>query len=430
MPESTTKTIYIKGLWHQGLVAAAVWSNDGFNVLGLCDSMEEANSLGSGTLPVFEPGLEEIFLKSLNNGNLKFIVPTASLPAPDFLCFMHDTEVDDDDNVNLENFFKDVTLLHYLVNEDVRVLVTSQVPPGTCEKVLLDFREALEFEPLLAYMPENLRLGKAIERFRHPDLPVIGINDGERTENFSSLFPRVLSFEFCTLTEAEILKSSLNVFLAISITFGNEISEICDQFGADGSKVMKLLKIEPRISKNLPIMPGMPFSGGTLGRDVQNLQRIPTSNKGGLIKSIWDSNHHRGDYLIDVIRDTCIKNNLKRVGLLGLTYKADTSTLRRSFPLEIFFGINSILEVVNGYDPMSSHFKEELPRGLLLLEDLRQIFEQSELMVITTPWLEIVEFLISAGMEDKYLIDPYGVLGKDFANEPRYYQFGGHRREL
>lgn len=430
MSDLTTKTIYIKGLWHQGLVAAAVWSNDGFNVLGLCDSIEEANSLGAGILPIFEPGLEEIILKSLKTGNLRFIVPTASLPAPDFLCFMHDTEVDDNDKVSLEAFFKDVTLLQYLVNKDVRILITSQVPPGTCEKVLLDFCEELKFEPLFGYLPENLRLGNAIERFRYPELPVIGINHGEKTENFSNLFPRVLLFEFCTLTEAEILKSSLNVFLAISITFGNEISEICDQFGADGSKVMNLLRLEPRIGKNLPILPGMPFSGGTLGRDVQNLQRIPTSNKGGLIKSIWESNHHRGDYLIDVIRDTCIKNNLKRVGLLGLTYKVDTSTLRRSFPLEIFFGINSILEVVSGYDPMSSHFKEELPKGFLLVEELKEIFEQSELMVITTPWSEIVNFLISAGMKDKFLIDPYGVLRNDFANEAKYYQFGGHRREL
>jgi UDPglucose 6-dehydrogenase len=341
---------------------------------------------------------------------------------------MHDTEVDDDDNVNLETFFEDVNSLQFLINKEVRVLVTSQVPPGTCEKVLLGFREQLKFEPLLGYMPENLRLGNAIARFQNPELPVIGLNQGERIEDFSYLFPRVLFFESCTLTEAEMLKSSLNVFLAISITFGNEISEICDQFGADGSRVMRLLKMEPRINRNLPILPGMPFSGGTLGRDVQNLQRISTSNDGGLIKSIWDSNHHRGNYLIDTIRDICKKNSLKRVGLLGLTYKPETSTLRRSFPLEVFSGIHSVLEVVSGYDPMSSHFKDELPNGLLLLEEMREVFEQSELLVITTPWSEILEFLISTGMRDKYLVDPYGVLRKNFANEPNYYQFGGLRR--
>ena len=430
MSQSETKTIYIKGLWHQGLVAAAVWSHDGFQVIGLCDSIDEANSLNAGILPIFEPGLTEIISESLKKGNLKFEVFGEPLPVPDFLCFMHDTEVDEYDNVMLETFFQDVALLQNLINEEVRVFVTSQIPPGTCEILLSRFRERFNFEPSLCYMPENLRLGTAIERFQNPELPVFGLNQKENLEDFACLFPRVLLTESCSLMEAEVLKSSLNVFLAISITFGNEISEICDQLGADGSRVMSLLKIEPRINQYLPLLPGMPFSGGTLGRDVKNLQNSPTSNTGGLIKSIWDSNRHRGEYLIDLIRNTGLKNNLKRVALLGLTYKPETSTLRRSFPVEIFFGIHSVFEKVSGYDPMSLQFREEIPKGLVLMEELNEIFEHSELIIITTPWKEIVEYLITVGMKDKYLIDPYGVLRQYFANEPNYYQFGGLRREL
>jgi UDPglucose 6-dehydrogenase len=428
MPRDSAKTIYVKGLWHQGLVAASVWANQGFKVVGLCDSTEEINSLNRGDLPIFEPGLSDLFMAALQRENLTFTLQKADLPPPDFLSFMHDTEVDEFDQVNLEMFLRDFNSLHCLMLHTNQILVTAQLPPGTCESLLEEFRNEHGFEPSMAYMPENLRLGAAIERFENPPLPVFGMNLENNIENFMGLFPRVLSFQSCSLTEAEILKSALNVFLAISITFGNEISEICDQFSANGFEVMKLLKTEPRIGNQLPLLPGMPFSGGTLGRDVQNLQRFSTSGNQSLIQTIWKSNEHRGKYLISTICDIAKTNQLKRVGLLGLTYKPETSTLRRSFPLEVFWGIKSSFDVVTGYDPMYLDFKEEAPIDLVIVEDLDRIYLESDLLVLTTPWVGILEYLHTRGIKDKVLIDPFGAFKDIFKDEPSYYHFGGLRR--
>jgi len=422
-----SKTIYVKGLWHQGLVAAAVWAKHGFQVVGLCDSIREAESLNAGHVPIFEPGLTDLISESLNKGNLSFQVVSKTLPAPDYLCFMHDTEVDNDDRVSVEKFFDDIEILKSLIEVNVQVLITSQLPPMTCELVLRNLSRSLNFNPNLAYMPENLRLGKAIERFRNPPLPVFGLNKEENLEKLALLFPNIPKFESCSLVEAELLKSSLNVFLAISVTFGNEISEICDSFGADGSKVMRLLQLESRVGNQLPLLPGMPFSGGTLGRDVRNLEQAPTSNQGGLIKSIWMSNHHRGNYMIEVIRETGRRNSLKNIGLLGLTYKTDTSTLRRSFSLEVFSGVLSDFNFIGGFDPMSSIFKEDLPKELTLFESIGDLFNEADLLVLTTPWPEITKFLIHNGLGSKYLIDPFGVLALQFQHEPHYYHFGGQR---
>jgi nucleotide sugar dehydrogenase len=425
--ETLAKTIYVKGMWHQGLVAAAVWASDGFQVVGLCDSIQEVESLNAGHVPVLEPGLQELLIESLNSGTLSFQIISDTLPAPDYLCFMHDTEVDDDDRVSTEKFFHDIEALKSFIETDVQVLITSQLPPSTCDIVLENLYRSLNFYPNLAYMPENLRLGKAIERFRNPPLPVFGLNKPETLGKLATLFPNTPKFETCSLVEAELLKSSLNVFLAISVTFGNEISEICDSFGADGSKVMRLLRLESRIGNQLPFLPGMPFSGGTLGRDVRNLEQAPTSNPNGLIKSIWKSNHHRGNYLIEVIRETGRKNSLKKIGLLGLTYKTDTSTLRRSYPLEVFSGVHSDFDFIGGFDPMSSVFKEDLPKALALFESIDDLFNEVELLVITTPWTEIIDFLNHSGLGSKHLIDPFGVLALSFQNEPNYYHFGGQR---
>ena len=424
----SSKTIYIKGLWHQGLVAASVWASDGFLVTGLCDSKSEADYLNEGNIPIYEPELAELIKESLRKGNLIFTVFNNALPAPDYLCFMHDTEVDEDDYVSTEKFSKDFEKLKSLIEPNVQVFITSQLPATTCDNVLENLCSSFNFMPNVAYMPENLRLGSAIERFRNPPMPVFGLNKFENLENLAVLFPRTPKFECCSLVEAELLKSTLNVFLAMSVSFGNEISEICDNLGADGSKVMRLLRLEPRVGNQLPLLPGMPFSGGTLGRDVRNLERIRTSNSKGLIKSIWDSNQHRGKYLVDVIREIGQKNGIKSIGLLGLTYKTDTSTLRRSFPLEVFTGVLSDFEFIGGFDPMSSKFKEKLPEELNLFESLVDLFNQVEMLVITTAWPEIIDFLKNANLDSKYLIDPYGVLPIQFQEKPNYYHFGGRRR--
>lgn len=212
MNETPLRTIYIKGLWHQGLVAAAVWAKDGFQVIGLCDSISEAEFLNTGNIPVFEPGLRELLNESLDGRTLRFQVVSESLPTPDYLCFMHDTEVDDDDRVNLDKFFHDIETLKPFIQNDVQVLVTSQLPPGTCDLVLENLYGSLGFYPNLAYMPENLRLGKAIERFRNPPLPVFGLSRLENLGNLAPLFPNTAKFESCSLVEAELLKSALNVW--------------------------------------------------------------------------------------------------------------------------------------------------------------------------------------------------------------------------
>lgn len=405
-------------------MASGVWANRGFKVFAICDSLEEAIALTNSELPIYEPGLEELITKQIENGNLVFSVLDSSLPSPDVLSFMHDTEVNDDDEVQLSQFFKDIEKLSLYISPKVEIFVTSQVPAGTCRAVQKSLSESIGFEPRISYMPENLRLGQAITRFETPELPVIGISHLESKGKIEQLFREGIQIKYCLILEAEILKSALNSLLALSITFGNEVSEICDQFEVSGSVVMSLLKLEPRIGNGLPLLPGLPFSGGTLGRDVQNLRRL-SGRKNSLIDAIWQSNMDRKDYFINLVAKIANSSGQNTVGLLGLTYKTGTSTLRRSFPLQCGQSLKGMGFDVYGFDPMAKSFDREIDESLRLCDSVEEIFKLCNILVITTPWDEMISRFSIELIRNKTIIDPYGVLSEELVQACTYKRFGG-----
>ena len=418
------KSIWIKGLWHQGLVGAGVWAERGFKVTAICDSHDQALALSNSELPVYEPGLKELISEQVSKGNLVFTTLNSNLSTPDVLVFMHDTEVNEEDEVQLGRFLEDVQSFIPFITPSMEVFITAQVPAGTCDQIQKSLKLALGFNPLISYMPENLRLGQAISRFKNPELPVIGLSQPESKDNLRQLFSSDVDLRFCLILEAEILKSALNAFLSVAITFGNEVSEICDRLEISGSVVMSLLKLEPRIGSGLPLMPGLPFSGGTLGRDVQNLRKL-ASGQGDVIEAIWSSNLHRKDYFIESVASFAKRANQESIGFLGLTYKTGTSTLRRSFPLQCAKDLDQMGFTIFGFDPMSNSFDEKIGASVNLCSSVEEIFSVCDVLVITTPWSEIIGSFTSELLRNKTIIDPYGVMPEDLVEACSYYQFGG-----
>jgi UDPglucose 6-dehydrogenase len=419
-------TIYIKGLWHQGLVAAAVWSKMGSQVVCLCDSIEEVIRLQNGEMPIFEPGLSDLIATGVEKGNLSFRLIDYDLPTPNFLALMHDTEVDESDIVNTRIIFDDLSKLLPFIKADTEILITAQVPAGTTQKISEQIQKGLRTIPRISYMPENLRLGQGIERFEFPRLPVIGISNPDSCIHLAKLFAPEIELHFCKIIEAEVLKSALNGFLALSITYGNEISEICDLLGASGARVMKLLQIEERIGSKVPILPGLPFSGGTLGRDVQNLRGMVKA-KNGVIDGIWISNHTRKNYLIEYILGVLSANNAHTVGLIGLTYKTGTSTLRRSLAVEVAENLYGNKVEVFGYDPMFQVFDVPLSASIKLQTSLDSLIFNASILVIMTPWPEVISDLRALDLQSHTIVDPFGIFAQENSNFKSYFHFGGYR---
>ena len=416
---SVERTIWIVGLWHQGLVMAAVFAERGFNVVGLTATTQDVSNLSEGMLPVFEPGLEVAIKSGVASGRIRFAqVSNSPEHHPDLIILAHDTDVDDQDKVQLSQIFSDFEGILNHLSSSVQVLVTAQIPLGTCKKLEnLAVLVAPDIDTHMAYMPENLRLGTALERFRNIPLPVIGIRNAKQqvlySEIFKDLAPEV---HFCSIEEAELLKSALNCFLAIGVTFGNEILRIALEYGANANRVIELLQLEPRVGSALPMRPGLAFSGGTLARDVQTIRQIAQDHQVQvpMIEGVWASNEFQKEFFVDYIEEyanrlTAANLGLKpRIGILGLTYKVGTSTLRRSLSIWTAQSLRSRGFEVLVHDPMQGEFDGSQLVNLLEMDSSSQLIDAADLIVVMTPWPEY-ETLLTSRTEDfatKVLIDP------------------------
>ncbi len=393
MNQETNPEITIIGLWHQGVVAAACLADLGFNITAADCDKEKINNLSKGITPIFEPGLEELVKKGLKSGRLKFVSDLSlAVSEKEFIFLMFDTKVDEDDATDLSEIFFAIEGIANSLKNDSLIYNTSQVPVGTSDQLLKIIKNKnSKINLSIVYSPENLRLGQALNLFLEPALPVIGSDEIEALDRIENLLkPLNTNWLRVNLKTAEMCKHALNSFLATTISFANELGNICDLVGADGYEIAKALRLEPRISPKAMLRPGMGFSGGTLARDVQTLRKI--GDKSGietyLLDGLWETNIYQNKYVIRTLFEIFKDINNKKVTILGITYKPGTSTLRRSVALETIKYLNSQGAEIKVHDPKAD--KKELYNysGFVFKENISHAIDDAEAVVIMTGWEE------------------------------------------
>jgi len=343
-------TVCVVGLWHLGCTYAACLAEIGYRVIGVDENPNVVQKLNEGKAPLFEPGLDDLISKGLHSGNLTFQTEIKTVAKnADFVIITYDTPVDEHDRADISIILRAAEQLKDLRMQGILV-VSSQVPAGTCEQL----KKMLHDSVRVAYVPENLRLGEAIERFLTPDMIVIGADDqtvmSQVKRFFSPIETKIVEMD---LRSAEMTKHALNSFLATSISFANEIGNICDLIGADALKIATALKSDSRIGAKALIRPGLGFAGGTLARDLRTLQKL-SRDRGHdtpLIDSVLSVNEEQNKSIVEKLKQLTGPLNGKTISVLGLTYKAGTSTLRRSAAVEIVRHLKDEGATVNAYDP-------------------------------------------------------------------------------
>lgn len=385
--------IVVFGLWHLGSVTAGCVAKE-HSVVGLDFDEIAVDGLNHGQPPLFEPGLGELIAEGMASGRLSFTsdAQTACRGA-DLLWVCHDIPVNENDEPDREFLFEQMRRLAPVLTPGLVILISSQVPVGTCAKLEEEFPQFR-----FAYSPENLRLGKAIEAFQNPARVVVGTrSDADRDAvcvAFGALANRIL---FMRTESAEMLKHALNGFLAASISFINEIGRLCEQTGADAAEVSAGLKSEPRIGPGAFLSAGGPFAGGTLARDVTALTQIAAEHGMALslIPAIKSSNDRHKKWAFERLQDQLGELRNKRVTILGLTYKPGTSTLRRSAALELLRDLQQAGAKVTVHDPMIRKLPAEFDE-VYIEEGMSKGLENADAAVICTEWPEFREAVWSA----------------------------------
>jgi UDPglucose 6-dehydrogenase len=388
--------VCVVGLWHLGSVTAACLASLGHRVVGLDDDDDVVSGLQAGRPPVYEPGLAELVQRGREAGLLSFASdPRAALAAAEVVWITYDTPVDNDDVADVAAVVQQIeALFPHLANRAV-VLVSSQLVAG-CTRQLSERCAKLYSEKQIdfAYLPENLRLGAAIKVFMEPDRILVGV-ESERGQSvirtlLQSFGDRIL---WMSIESAEMTKHALNAFLAMSVTFANELASICEQVGADAKEVERGLKSEQRIGERAYLAPGAAFAGGTLARDVQYLRKLATQHNtaSALLGAIKESNDEHRHWMERKLEQCLGTLSGRRITVLGLTYKPDTDTLRRSASIELCHWLVSQRAVVSAHDPRVRNLPAELAETIRLHDTASAALEGADAAVIATPWPEYKE---------------------------------------
>ncbi len=390
------------GLWHLGCVTAAACASLGHQVLGLDDDAATLVRLRQGKAPISEPGLDDLLAQGIAASRLKFSTTAESFAALEVLWVCFDTPVDEEDRADVDFVVNAVAALLPKLPEGCVVLLSSQLPVGSArslEKLAAERVPHLGLE--FAVSPENLRLGGALQVFLKPDRVVMGC----RAPRAKAVLERLLAplnakVEWMSPESAEMSKHAINSFLALSVTFANELATLCEKAGADAKDVERSLKSEARIGPKAYLGPGGAFAGGTLARDIAYLTALGEEQgfDPQLIRTVRASNDAHKSWVQRKLVSLLGPLQGKRIGVWGLTYKADTDTLRRSTAVELVDWLLTQGASVKAHDPAVPEFPERWAHTVQRVGTALEAAQNCHALVLCAAWKDYLSAETAAAL--------------------------------
>jgi UDPglucose 6-dehydrogenase len=427
---ATSMKIAVVGLWHLGAVTAACLAKAGHDVIGYDPIAETIEHLTAGRAPIFEPGLENLLAEGVAEGKLTYTADAQALLAAEIVWVTFDTPVDHNDIADVDSVVNATIGLFPHLSANTLIIISSQLPVGTAQ-VLQQKSAALipDKNITFACIPENLRLGKALDVFMKPDRVIVGLDNPKFKSKIQLMLqPFSDNIIWMSVVSAEMTKHALNAFLAVSVTFINEIASLCETVGADAREVERGLKSEERIGPKAYLRPGGAIAGGTLMRDINYLKKVGKNAQREtlLVDAIAESNNYHTAWSQRKLASLWPSLQGKTVAMLGLTYKAGTDTLRRSTAIETCEWLHQQGMQINAYDPSISQLPAELAGFINIKASIGDALQAVDAVVISTEWpqfrdLTAEEFMVN--VKHPLVLDPGGFVSKNLAVDPRIQYF-------
>ena len=393
--------IIVVGSGYVGLVTGACFAESGVNVTCVDVDKSKIEQLRNGSIPIYEPGLENMVRSNMEKKRLFFSSDIQEgIEGSEVIFIAVGTPPGEDGSADLKHVLNVAREIGRIITKHIVVVTKSTVPVGTAEKIrtaiqseLVKREASVTFD--MASNPEFLKEGAAIDDFLKPERIVIGIDNEKTKEIMTRLYmPFVLNNHpilFMDIPSAEITKYAANAMLATRISFINEIANLCDILGADINNVRKGIGSDSRIGSKF-IYPGTGYGGSCFPKDVKAL--LSTANDMGyelkVIKAVEEANDYQKNVIFNKM-NKFFNGNMKGklIGIWGLSFKPKTDDIREASSIVLIEKLLKAGARIKGYDPAAiNEMKKLMGDKIEYSRDQYEALIDVDALVLMTEWSE------------------------------------------
>ena len=386
--------ISVIGCGYVGLVSGVCFADSGHTVTCIDNDNKKIQLLKDNQVPIYEPGLDELLLKNIKGNNLHFELNiNENIKDSEIVIITVGTPTDENGEADLTFVRQCANEIAEFISPNTLVIVKSTVPVGTCDEIEgIIYEKCAHSEFSVISNPEFLREGNAIYDFMNPDRIVIGIKDQNHKKRIIDLYTNISNEDkilFTSRRSSELIKYASNSMLAMRIIFINEIADLCEKIGADVTDIAKGIGLDKRIGPHF-LEPGPGFGGSCFPKDARAL--IESGKKFDapqtLLESVILGNDNRKKNISKKILDKLDGQYENQIGILGVTFKAETDDMREAPSLIIIPDLQDNGMNVSVYDPEGEEEASKLIENVNWKQTAYEAAEDVDCLVILTDWKE------------------------------------------
>ena len=386
--------IAVVGTGYVGLVTGTCFAETGNQVTCVDINAEKVKQMQAGKIPIYEPGLDDLFQRNTQEGRLHFTTSLQEgIEGAKVIFLALPTPPGADGSADLKYILQVADDLGPILSDYTVIIDKSTVPVGTSDKVREAIAKNAKVDFDVVSNPEFLREGVAVEDFMKPDRVVIGTQSDRAKDLMSRLYAPLVRqgnpIIFMDERSAELTKYAANAFLATKITFMNEIANLCELVGANVDEVRKGIGTDSRIGKRF-LFAGIGYGGSCFPKDVQALAKTSAENdyEFKILDSVMKVNENQKTKLIPHLVKH-FKGDLKgkKIAMWGLAFKPYTDDIREAPSL---YNIDALLELgasVSAYDPEAmGHVKQVMGDKISFTKSPYEALDGADALLIVTEW--------------------------------------------
>ena len=388
--------ICVIGTGYVGLVAGACLADMGNSVICVDNNEAKISQLKNGIIPIYEPSLEELVKANVLENRLEFSTDLKSAVEKSLVCFIAvGTPQGEDGSADLQYVFNVAKSIATSMNDYKVIVDKSTVPVGTAEKVSEIIKANTKYDFDVVSNPEFLKQGNAVDDFLSPDRVVIGSNSDKATQIMQEIYApffrtgnRVIVMD---VKSAEMTKYASNAFLAVKISYANEIANLCEKVGANAEMVRVGMTTDSRIGNKF-LFAGLGYGGSCFPKDVKALIKTGLENdcEMSIIKSADETNKKQRLLFLDKITNKFGKNLTgKTFAVWGLAFKPKTNDMREAPAITIINELLNRSAKVQAYDPKASEeAKFYFQNKITYAKNSYEALENADALILLTEWNE------------------------------------------